>query len=300
VSSGAPQSEIVRDILVSVAEFHDVAPPPREPGSAPPPNAPPPAPGPAPEAMKAMLDLAPPMKDREDVERAVKQLVWKPDFFIMNDAKGYKVSKEFFPATMSPRVTKLASVWTELCRFVLIQLGSSSEYGVGFFFDHNAAAASVVHEGEHWLVLNPFRNMRELKDLWRPSVDEDLQWLYAAAIHECTHLADRISYHDESFAAALTHNMAKCSKGWRKVKEIASTIRMGEGREAGEGKMGVAKMRKKEAKEQGTPREKAVRHARQLFAAGNDRSSVREWIEEMHPSFTWDDVYDIMKEAQAQ
>jgi len=52
-----------------------------------------------------------------------------------------------------------------------------------------------------------------------------LKWLYAAAIHEATHIADNMSYHDESFAAALTRNMAKCADGYRKIRQIAAGIR---------------------------------------------------------------------------
>ena len=39
------------------------------------------------------------------------------------------------------------------------------------------------------------------------------------------HIADRISYHDESFASALTRNMAKCADGFRKIRQIAAGIR---------------------------------------------------------------------------
>ena len=34
-----------------------------------------------------------------------------------------------------------------------------------------------------------------------------------------------MSYHDESFAAALTRNMAKCADGYRKIRQIAAGIR---------------------------------------------------------------------------
>jgi hypothetical protein len=181
-------------------------------------------------AIQAMMDLAP--ATEMGFENAIAQLVWTPDFYVMNEVEGFHVPKEFFPATMGPRITKIASVWTELCRFVLIQLGSKSRFGVGFVFSNDSAAMYARHEGENWLLLNPYRDMKNLKYLWRTTTNEDLQWLYAAAIHECTHLADGISYHDESFASALTSNMAKCARGWRKVKEIEQATGMGKSAEA--------------------------------------------------------------------
>ena len=164
------------------------------------------------------------------LEAAVKQLVWEPDWFLVNEVEGFIVPKKFFPATMTPTVLKLAKTWTELCRYVMMQLGSEQRFGVGFVFSDTMAAAAVTDEdsdgnAEQWLMLNPFKNMGSHTEVWRPAQDQDLKWLYAAAIHESTHIADRISYHDESFASALTMNMAKCADGYRKIRQIAAGIR---------------------------------------------------------------------------
>ena len=150
------------------------------------------------------------------------------------EVEGWKVPKKFFPETMTPRVLKLAKVWTELCRFVLMQLGSSTPYGVGFIFDRKIMAEADVESDEDaegddkltWLMLNPFRDAPAASAIYTPSKDDDLRQLYASAIHEATHIADRIDYHDESFAVALTNNFAKCADGWRKIKTIVAGIRM--------------------------------------------------------------------------
>lgn len=205
------------------------------------------------------------MKGASSFEAAVKQLVWRPDFFVANEVEGVKVPKEFFPETMSPRVTKIASVWTELCRFVLIQLGSSLRFGVGFVFSEDAMAMFTHEQGTHWLLLNPYRDIKGQKGLLRPTTDEDLQRMYASAIHEVTHLADGIKYHDESFAAALTHNMAKCAKGWRRVKQIERAIPMRGSVEADTGEAWEPKSPSEPrsvADELGwTPRRRLPRHA---------------------------------------
>ena len=92
---------------------------------------------------------------------------------------------------------------------------------------HTGSHEDEDREGrsERWLMLNPFKDMQDRTTMWRPAQDSDLKWIYAAAIHEATHIADRISYHDESFAAALTRNMAKCADGYRKIRAIAAGIR---------------------------------------------------------------------------
>lgn len=166
----------------------------------------------------------------DHVEAALKQLVWEPDFFVVNEIEGWRVPKKFFPATMTPTVLKLARTWVELCRYVMMQLGSDRAFGVGFVFSEDAAAQAITDEdrdgnAEAWIMLNPFRDPRARRNLFRPAQDADLKWLYAAAIHEATHIADRISYHDESFAAALTRNMAKCADGYRKIRALAAAIR---------------------------------------------------------------------------
>jgi hypothetical protein len=174
------------------------------------------------------------------IEAAIQQLVWQPDFYVMNDIEDWKVPKKFFPETMTPRVFKLAKTWVELCRFVMMQLGSEAYFGVGFHFNESTAASALTEknpktdEEEQWLMVNPFKNFTRREEIWSPAKDADLKWLYAAAIHECTHIADGISYHDESFAAALTLNMARCADGYRKIKQIAGAIRGRGGIEADE------------------------------------------------------------------
>jgi hypothetical protein len=183
---------------------------------------------PAPAVAHVMLDqkfLGP-----NHLEAAIKQLVWEPDFFLVNEIEGYVVPKKFFPESMTPTVLKFAKTWVELCRYVMMQLGSSEQFGVGFVFSTDAAAQAITDEDregktEKWIMLNPWKDIRSQRDLWRPAQDADLKWLYAAAIHEATHIADRMSYHDESFAAALTRNMAKCADGYRKIRQIAAGIR---------------------------------------------------------------------------
>lgn len=160
------------------------------------------------------------------VEEAVKLLVWEPDFFIINENEGFKIPPKFLPETMRPQVVKLIRTWTEMCRYVLMQLGNFRAFGVGFIFDKRAAAAYLAEEDEHWLLLNPFVEPYTPRETWKPTNQEHLKRLYALAIHECTHLADGLEYHDESFTSALTMNIAKTSDGFRKLRKISNAIKM--------------------------------------------------------------------------
>lgn len=162
------------------------------------------------------------------VEQAVEQLVWQPDFYLTNEIEGYKVPRRFRPATMTPRVIKLVRTWTELCRYVLMQLGEFRPFGVGLVFSEDYGATYSNDDKENWLLLNPFVDPRERKAIWSPTKKDDLKWLYAAAVHECTHMADGISVHNEVFAAALTRNIAKTADGFRHVRRIVREIRMSE------------------------------------------------------------------------
>ena len=124
------------------------------------------------------------------LEAAIKQLVWEPDFFLVNEIDGYFVPKKFYPATMTPTILKLAKTWTELCRYVMMQLGSEKRFGVGFVFSTSAAAEAIVdqdREGREEVSdhVEPVQGyLTNERELWRPAHDPDLKWLYAAAIHE--------------------------------------------------------------------------------------------------------------------
>lgn len=173
----------------------------------------------APDAAVRMLSAVK-FETIEQVTKAATTLAWQPDFIVVNNAGG-KVHKRFTPEHMTPAVVKLAVAWTEICRFVLIQLGCSAEFGVGFVFGDEMAAL-VTESGRKWLVINPMQHGSVINPV--KSVDQ----IYASAVHECTHLADSIRDHDERFASALTDNFAKCSSGWPKaLKVIRDSIRRG-------------------------------------------------------------------------
>lgn len=157
---------------------------------------------------------------------------WNPDFFLYNEIEGWKVPVKFRPEKMTPALRKLARFWAELCRFVLIQLNHEGEYGVGWIFDNQTAAAHQHLDGEHWLLLNPFiKGTMEGRggttgtgEMWQLSNPQHINELYALAVHEATHMADGITYHDESFATAFTWNVAKTANRGKQIEKIRKSV----------------------------------------------------------------------------
>jgi len=165
------------------------------------------------------------MNGANHVEAAIRQLSWQPDFFVVNEIEGFRVPKRFWPKTMSRPNRTLARFWAELCRFVLIQLGSTQTFGVGWVFDESVGAEFIHEEDENWLMLNPFSEQRAASDPLVVSNRDHVAWLYAAAVHECTHMADGITYHDESFASAMTRNVARTSGKEKQIRSILREVR---------------------------------------------------------------------------
>jgi len=182
-----------------------------------------------------------------DLKRSIQQLRWEPDFIVINEIEGFDDQsvlrsplKKFYPEGMTPTVARLARVWMEMCRWVLMQLRCEAEWGVGFVFSPETGAQYSKRGRMNWLLLNPFdlTNIRarsliedvsegrepksKLEDLeiLRVTDREDFKWIYALAIHEATHFADRIDYHNEAFSSALTANIGKCADGMLFYKKI--------------------------------------------------------------------------------
>lgn len=257
-----------------------------------------------PELAEVMLEGTR-MRGPTAVEAAVKQLSWRLDFFLVNDVEGFKVPRKFRPERMTGNVRRLARTWGELCRFVLIQLGSNVTFGIGFVFERDVGAQYQFDEGEHWLLVNPFRDPGDVRAdaaVLNPSNADDLQWLYAAAVHECTHMADGITYHDESFAAAMTRNVARTSGKDKQVRAIKRLVSAQE-------KEGVATPRRAERPPEEPPAEavpaispeldKARRREAEYMASKGQRY-VMFVHESAHAWDTSDDYEVIVRRAQAE
>ncbi len=161
-------------------------------------------------------------RSRDACEVLAKQLVWKPAFILHNDIDEFKIPSKFKPEGMTPATLRLIKVWTEFCRFVLTQLGSKLEWGVGFIFSDDARAALYTYDSVQWLVLNPFKSNNQ--DIYNPSNEADRNLLYSMAIHECTHLHNDAPDHNETFSTFITINFALCTGGVKKIKRIVESV----------------------------------------------------------------------------
>jgi hypothetical protein len=185
------------------------------------------------KALASMMLTSTPILGQQHLENVTKQLAWEPDFFLMNDIEGYRVPKKFKPSSMTAMVVRLAKVWAELCRYVLVQLNYSGPYGVGFVFSDTMMACYTQHEGDDWLLVNPFSSIDPRTRGTTVSTDgsvvsyakeHELKNLYSAAIHEATHMTDGVSFHNEMFSSAFTRNVGICADGFRVARKIASLV----------------------------------------------------------------------------
>jgi len=179
------------------------------------------------ESAEAMVDV--PIMGASHVEAIAKQLMWEPDFFVYNEIEEFHVPVRFMPDRMTPQIQKLARFWAELCRFVLIQLNSRESYGVGWHFDTSeeggyAAASYLSEDDQHWLMLNPFVGGDPKGDVYSLSDKGHVNWLYAAAVHECTHMADGLTRHNEAFVTALTRNVALTANRGKAIEAIRRSV----------------------------------------------------------------------------
>jgi hypothetical protein len=127
----------------------------------------------------------------------------------------------------------LARFWAGLVRFVLMQVGSDRNYGVGWHFskvdewsDSYTQASHLQDENEeHWVMLNPFVNGDpKLGKFWSLADIKHVNFLYALAIHECVHLNANRSYHDEAFADTFTQYVAKTANRGAAIEKIRRAV----------------------------------------------------------------------------
>jgi hypothetical protein len=184
------------------------------------------------EIAQAILGSVP-ILGQQHLENVTKQLVWSPDFYVVNEIEGFRVPKKYTPEGMAPMVLRLAKLWAELCRYVLAQLNCDKPFGVGFHFSDHSMASHSDDDGQHWLLVNPLAHVDEAQRMLPMDTsaspisyakDQDLRNIYASAIHEATHMVDGISAHNEIFSSAFTKNLAICADGYKTARKIASLV----------------------------------------------------------------------------
>ena len=128
--------------------------------------------------------------------------------FCIRNETGMKLDKSYFPDTFGKRSKRLIDEWVKALVTVHSALDISGSFGVGFIFSEECAALYEMRSGTKTYYVSPvsvdrvgaFRTMRSKK--------LDRYDLLAFATHEVLH-GQGYSYHDESFASALTFAMAK-------------------------------------------------------------------------------------------
>lgn len=205
------------------------------------------------EAVRAVLGGVELLKT-EQVAGAIRMAAWKPDFLIEQTLPGYKMPKKLDPTTMQPKYLRLIRLWSELCKYALIQLGMFKPFGVGWVFDTETdpegremvmKAGALKHNGITWLLLNPIKlkaqgeyRYEEEGDTYDLGSERDLEDLCASVIHEVTHMQG-YGLHDQAYAYALTENIRIAFGMKAAAKKILKAVNVqareeGAARKAGE------------------------------------------------------------------
>lgn len=182
--------------------------------------------------------------DSEQVATAMKMALWQPDFLLFQNISPFKLPASMHPNTMSKKTHELLRVWTEICRFLMVQYGMNRPFGVGFVldteYDHRAYEETVIgamyvkNEAGEWLLVNPIHVNRfgsgddvrfEAGDL-RFDVDRprDIEELISSAVHEITHMQG-FSSHNEAYTSQLTHNIGAALRLGPVVKKIVKAAK---------------------------------------------------------------------------
>lgn len=152
---------------------------------------------------------------------------------------GFRVPRRFMPEvdgrpTMSNTLWKISRFWGETCRAILIAANKGyKEFGIGWMFDtefrdggyKTTEGEYIRANGKNWLLLNPFRggNIQDGK-LFRLRDDGDLAWIFAIAVHECSHLTYGENGHDEGYARELTEMIAKSKHVGKLLHQIRDMV----------------------------------------------------------------------------
>jgi len=182
--------------------------------------------------------------DLEQVANAMKLALWKPDFILSQNLSPFKLPAALHPSSMSKGNHELLRVWTEVCRFLMVQYGMNRSFGVGFVLDTEydsrsyeesiVAAQYAKLKDKDWLLINPI-HIRRLGygddvrfeptgpryDLNNP---KDIETIISMAVHEITHMQGFMA-HNEAYSTQLTHNIGAALRLAPVVKKIVKAAK---------------------------------------------------------------------------
>lgn len=170
--------------------------------------------------------------DKTAIQNLIKMAIRSPDIKLLIDddfqLKGYEIHSKFKPGTMSSDAKKILSLWAEMCRIIFTVRGSRKRFGVGFVFSEETIGlktSSTLEGCDGFLLVNPYStdlaSQSKMIDIGKI---DDVRSMWATCIHECSHMIDDASEHNESYAIALTTSIEKAASCWDLVKRLAVLI----------------------------------------------------------------------------
>ncbi len=254
-----------------------------------------------PEVIKIHLEQG--LRTPEDVQNAMMTLAWMPDLYVVNEVEDFKIPSQYLPtgkgmAAIPYRVLRL---WAEMCRFVMIGMGVSKPFGVGWVVSLDTGGEwrrepdPETGEVRDWLLFNPLRvstdytpfgSRQEYRHAARVRLsDEDtLADMFAVACHEVVHLMGYTAHNDE-FSYVLTDVMGRMLQRWPIVRKLKAAVTKAT-------KGGTKKSGKTTAK--GWAKAKAGGWERTGVSPGDAADEIRAAFPSVSISESVDIAYDVL------
>jgi len=168
---------------------------------------------------KVLLDIE--FVGQGHIESALKLLTWKPEFLILNNKGDTKIPIGLHLENMKPNTLRLAKFWTELVRFILIQMNcDKTTFNTGFVLDSELAGLQI--KDNNWILFNPMRG----DEIFWPTDRQDLERIYEVAVHECTHYVTDYGDCGRAFESALGDYHSRMAANFYKLTNLITAVGM--------------------------------------------------------------------------
>ena len=177
-----------------------------------------------------------------DLVKAIERAMFIPEYVIHIEddlaEEGFKIPEKFQPAKLTIELKKILAVYAEMIRLTFMMKNSTMSYAVGFVFSEDLVGLFMPRgffpkneqgtgglDADGAILINPYLFDRsDRKILADVSNPQHIEKMWSICVHECTHMIDRVSQHDEAFAYYLTDNVGVVARVYPLVEAISEIV----------------------------------------------------------------------------
>jgi hypothetical protein len=152
--------------------------------------------------------------------------------------EGFKIPEKFQPTKLTIELKKILAVYAEMIRLTFMMKNSNMSYAVGFVFSEEITGLFMPKtffpidenggrklDADGAILINAYMfDQGERKNLIDVSNPQHIEKMWSICVHECTHMIDRVSQHDEAFAYYLTDNVGIVARVYPLVEAISEIV----------------------------------------------------------------------------